>query len=191
MAYRTLRLGHRHLLKKVPAMRKLVEVVLVCALWACTAHAQSMLAGDAAKGSKKYDQFERPEVCKSCHADFYQQWRQAMMSQAYNHHWDEIEYFDLAVAHAEKVPDLKPVADGCNGCHAHLAFLAGDVPPPRPAANSRANEGVSCDFCHTVRGYEGEVPNNFSYISTPGRTKYGSKPGRTIPSPRDPILEAS
>ncbi|MGQ9559202.1 MAG: multiheme c-type cytochrome [Candidatus Oleimicrobiaceae bacterium] len=162
-------------------MRKLAEVVLVCALWACTAHAQSMPVGDAAKGSKKYDQFERPEVCKSCHGDFYQQWRQAMMSQAYTHPWDEIEYFDLAVAHAEKVPELKPVADGCNGCHAPLAFLAGDVPPPRPAANSRANESVSCDLCHTIRGYEGEVPHNFSYITTPGRTKYGPKPGRTSP----------
>ncbi|MCK7517300.1 MAG: hypothetical protein MZV64_06030 [Ignavibacteriales bacterium] len=49
-----------------------------------------------------------PEFCgTSCHTDFYQQWKQAMMSQAYTHHWDEIEYFKLAVPHAEKD------AEGC------------------------------------------------------------------------------
>ncbi|MBN1348328.1 hypothetical protein JXJ21_02885, partial [candidate division KSB1 bacterium] len=138
-------------------------------------------AGDEALGTKKYEQYEKPETCKSCHVDIYQQWTQAMMSQAYTHHWDEIEYFDLAVAHAEKVPSLKPAADGCNGCHTPLAFLAGDVPPPRPSENSRANESVSCDLCHTVNKFKGDVPFNFSYVSEPGRKKWGNKPGLTSP----------
>ncbi len=137
--------------------------------------------GDAAKGTKEYDQFERPGVCKSCHVNFYQQWRQAMMSQAYTHEWDEVEYFQLAVPHAEKDETLKGAADGCNGCHAPIAFLAGDVPPPRPSENSRANESVSCDFCHTVKGFEGDVPHNYNWISDPGRLKYGNKPGVESP----------
>ncbi|MCK7537336.1 MAG: hypothetical protein MZV63_43445 [Marinilabiliales bacterium] len=45
-----------------------------------------------------------------------------MMSQAYTHHWDEIEYFDLAVPHAEVNPALKDPVDGCNGCHAPLGI---------------------------------------------------------------------
>ncbi|MBN1894496.1 hypothetical protein JW906_08370, partial [bacterium] len=133
------------------------------------------LSGEKALGSRKYKDFERPEACKSCHTDIYQQWTQAMMSQSYVHHWDEIEYFDLAVAHADKVPSLKGAADGCNGCHAPLAYLAGDVPPPRPSEGSRANEGVSCDLCHTIKDWQGEVPVNFSYVSSPGRIKYGAK----------------
>lgn len=57
--------------------------------------------GDEALGTRKYADFDKPEVCgSSCHIDFYQQWKQAMMSQAYTHHWDEIEYFKLAVPHA-------------------------------------------------------------------------------------------
>ena len=48
-----------------------------------------------------------------------------MMSQAYTHHWDEIEYFDLAVAHAKAKPEIKDVVDGCNGCHPPLAFMRG------------------------------------------------------------------
>jgi hypothetical protein len=139
-------------------------------------------AGDGGlPGTQPYDRFEKPQVCASCHGDIYQQWTQAMMSQAYTHHWDEIEYFDLAVAHAQKVPSLKGPVDGCNGCHTPLAYLAGDVTPPRPSAGSRANESVSCDLCHTVTGFNGEIPFNFSYIPSPGRVKQGAKAGLVSP----------
>lgn len=159
-----------------------IKIALFCSFFLFTAlYSQTPPSGEALKGSKKYDQYEKPEACKSCHTHIYQQWRQAMMSQSYTHHWDEIEYFDLAVPHAEKVPGLKGPVDGCNGCHTPLAYMAGDVTPPRPSANSRANEGVSCDVCHTISGWAGDVPHNFSYISSPGRRKYGAKPGLVSP----------
>lgn len=131
-------------------------------------------AGGELLGAFKYDDFKTPEFCgTSCHKDFYQQWKQAMMSQSYTHHWDEIEYFDLAVPHAEKDEKVAEVKAGCNGCHAPISFAAGDVPPPKPEFNSRANEGVSCDVCHSISGFKGEVPYNFNYILNPGKTKYG------------------
>jgi hypothetical protein len=37
-----------------------------------------------------------------------------------------------------------------------MAFIAGDVPPPRPEEKSRANESVSCDVCHTITGFKGD-----------------------------------
>lgn len=138
-------------------------------------------AGDEALGTKKYEQYEKPETCKSCHNDIYQQWTQSMMSQAYTHHWDEIEYFELAIPHAERDPMVAGVKAGCNGCHAPLSFLAGDVPPPRPEAKSRANESVSCDICHTINQFKGDTPHNFNWISEPGRTKFGPKPGLSSP----------
>jgi len=137
--------------------------------------------GEHALGSRKYSDYEKPEVCKSCHTSIYQQWRLAMMSQAFTHHWDEIEYFGLAVPHGEKVAMFKPVSDACNGCHTPQAFLAGDVPPPRPEKNSRANESVSCDFCHSITAVAGEKPVNFNWVSNPGRTKYGAKQGLVSP----------
>lgn len=139
-------------------------------------------------GTKKYDDFEKPEYCgTSCHTDFYQQWRQAMMSQAYTHHWDEIEYFKLAIPHAEKDTMVAEVKAGCNGCHAPISFLAGDVPPPKPEMNSRANESVSCSFCHSIVGFEGDIPYNFNYISNPGKTKYSSREGE-VKSPSHLIV---
>lgn len=136
----------------------------------------SQKAGNELLGAFKYDDFKTPEYCgTSCHNDFYQQWKQAMMSQAFTHHWDEIEYFELAVPHAEKDPVVAEVKAGCNGCHSPLAFAAGDIPPKRPEFNTRANEGVSCDVCHSISGFKGDVPYNFNYILNPGTTKYGSR----------------
>jgi len=138
-------------------------------------------AGEAARGIYNYEDFEEPAVCKTCHIDLYQQWDQAMMSKAYTHHWDEIEYFKLAVPHAEVDKSMDDVQAGCNGCHTPIAFMADDIPPPKPEENSRANESVSCDVCHTITGFQGEIPFNFNYISKPGRVKYGPKEGKESP----------
>lgn len=139
-------------------------------------------AGGDALGTKSYDDYETPQFCgTSCHVDFYQQWKQAMMSQSYTHKWDEVEYFKLAVPHAERDEKVAEVKAGCNGCHAPVSFLAGDVPPPLPEMNSRANESVSCDLCHTVTGFEGDVPHNFNFISNPGNIKYGPRENADSP----------
>ncbi len=138
-------------------------------------------AGAEAHGTRKYEEYQKPRLCGSCHVDIYQQWKQAMMSQAYTHHWDEIEYFKLAIPQAEKDPKVAEVKDGCNGCHAPVSFLVGDTPPPLPEKNSRANESVHCDFCHTVTGFKGDTPYNFNFISSPGKTKYGPRVGKNSP----------
>jgi len=138
-------------------------------------------AGDAALGSLKYDDFQSDSVCAECHTDIARQHQQALMSQSFTHHWDEIEYFELALPHALKVEKVAGVKAGCNGCHAPLAFLAGDIPPQRPAAGTRANEGVSCDLCHSITGFEGDVPFNFNFIAAPGDAKQGTRSGVESP----------
>lgn len=161
-------------------MRILTAAMILWAVLACPA-ASAPAAGDAALGTRSYDEYEKPEVCAACHVDIYQQWTQSMMAQSYTHHWDEIEYFQLAVPHAEKDAKVAGVKAGCNGCHAPLSFLAGDVPPPPPGSGSRADEGVSCDLCHSITGFEGDTPYNFNWISEPGRVKQGPKPGLVSP----------
>jgi hypothetical protein len=159
----------------------------VMILWLLTGAAAPLVAqvprpaGDAALATQPYEKYERPQACATCHTDIARQHEQAMMSQAYTHHWDEIEYFELAVPHALKEEKVAGVKAGCNGCHAPLAFLAGDVPPPKPAANSRANESVSCDLCHTLTGFAGDTPFNFNWISEPGKVKQGPRPGVVSP----------
>jgi hypothetical protein len=124
------------------------------------------------KSKYSYKDFESAKKCRSCHPGIYEQWSQAMMSQAYTHNWDEIEYFDLAVPHAAAKTDLKEAVDGCNGCHTPMAFMGGgQFPPPRPSENSMANESVSCEVCHLTQSAQTDPPFNFSYMVIPGRTK--------------------
>lgn len=150
--------------------------------------AQIKVGGDAL-GTRTYNDYETPQFCgTACHTDFYQQWKQAMMSQAYTHHWDEVEYFKLAIPHAEKDEKVAEVRAGCNGCHAPVSFLAGDVPPPLPEMNSRANESVSCDLCHSITGFQGDVPHNFNFVSEPGNVKQG--PRGTGESPEHEISKS-
>ena len=155
---------------------RVVLVLMICAGVAAFAQ-QAPVAGDAALGSQPYDRFEEDSFCAECHIDIAAQHAQAMMSQSYTHAWDEIEYFELALPHSEKEPKVAGIRAGCNGCHAPLAFLAGDIPPPRPSEGSRANEGVSCDLCHSIVGFEGEVPFNFNYIVEPGDVEQGARGG--------------
>ena len=170
-------------------MRRLASLFfgLIGLVWASLLflglHPQSSVkAGDEALGTRRYEDFQTPKFCgTSCHTDFFEQWKQAMMSQAYTHHWDEIEYFKLAVPHAEKDSMVAGVKAGCNGCHAPLAFLAGDVPPPPPSAQSRANESVSCDLCHSITGFSGDTPFNYNWVVEPGKTKYGPREGKNSP----------
>jgi hypothetical protein len=166
-------------------MKRIIYIALVAIpvmLIAWASADQLVKVGDEALKTHKYEDFQKPTLCgTACHVDFYQQWSQAMMSQAYTHHWDEIEYFKLAVPHAEKDAVVAGVKAGCNGCHSPIAFMAGDVPPPLPSKNSRANEAVSCDVCHTITGFKGDVPHNFNYISEPGKTKNGPREGVSSP----------
>jgi len=161
-------------------MRNLAFILLVLAVVEAGAFAADQ-AGEQALGTKKYDDFERPRACAGCHRTFFPQWQMAMMSQAYVHPWDEIEYFLLAVPHAQREAKVAGVRAGCNGCHSPMAFLSGDVPPPVPAKRSRANEAVSCDVCHTISGRAEGTPYNFNYISSPGHTKYGPREGLESP----------
>jgi hypothetical protein len=156
----------------------LAAAALVCGLAAAQ---ETPKAGDAALGTQPYEKYERAQACATCHVDIARQHEQAMMSQAFVHAWDEIEYFELAVPHAAKEPKVAGVKAGCNGCHAPFAFLAGDVPPKRPAEKTRANEAVSCDLCHTITGFSGDTPYNFNWISQPGKVKQGPRQGAVSP----------
>lgn len=151
-------------------------------------------AGDEALGSQTYEAFEPDEDCAACHVDIARQHQQSMMSQSFTHPWDEIEYFELALPHSLKEPKVAGVKAGCNGCHAPLAFLAGDIPPKRPAAKTRANEGVSCDLCHTIVGMKGDRPYNFNWIAAPGEAKQGGRkpPGDLAhPMTENPFLRSA
>lgn len=157
-------------------MKRLVPALFVLILLALP-----LLADEDQHGKIPYEKFESAKACATCHTGIARQHEQAMMSQAYVHAWDEIEYFELAVPHAKKEPKVAGVKDGCNGCHTPMAFVAGDTPPPLPSKGSRANEAVTCDVCHTITAIKGDIPFNFNHVISPGRVKQGPRPGLKSP----------
>jgi hypothetical protein len=60
------------------------------ALIACmmiVAHAAGP-SGDAALGSRSYDDFEPNETCAECHTGIARQYEQSLMSTSFTHHWE-------------------------------------------------------------------------------------------------------
>ncbi len=166
-------------------MKKLLSVILAL-VFISSSHFSQIATKH---GELSYKDFKTPKFCgAACHIDFYQQWNQSMMSQSYTHLWDEIEYFKLAIPHANKDEKVAEIRDGCNGCHAPISYVSGDTPPPRPEMNSRANEGVSCEVCHSITGFEGDTPFNFNYIMKPGKTKYSSRVESVVSPAHDIVV---
>ena len=129
----------------------------------------------AQMGSHKYSDFKKPTSCKGCHREIYQEWSKSMMAHAFVHEWDQAEYFKLALVQAGQLPKVAGVKAGCIACHAPLAFLSGDIPPKMAKAGTRANEGVTCEICHSITGSTEKEPYNFSYTIQPGNTKQGPR----------------
>lgn len=135
----------------------------------------AMPAFAAEMGKFKYDDFKKPSYCGMCHKKIYQEWQQSMMSKSFTHKWDEVEYFELALPHSRKLEKVAGIKGGCIACHSPLAFLSGDIPPGKPADETRANEGVSCEVCHNITGTSEKVPFNFSFNIEPGKVKNGPR----------------
>ncbi len=143
--------------------------MLMCAVAALLLPSSPLNAAEM--GSHKYEQFKKPTSCKGCHRDIYREWSQSMMAQSFVHEWDQAEYFKLALVQAGQLDKVAGVKAGCIGCHSPLAFLSGDIPPKQAAAGTRANEGVSCEVCHSITGSTEKEPFNFSFVIEPGKTK--------------------
>ena len=145
-------------------------VVFLLAIWLVPAFALG-----ATMGSHKYENFVPPKKCGMCHKEIYQEWKDSMMAKSYTHEWDQVEYFKLALPHSKKLEKVAGIKAGCIACHGPLAFLSGDIPPKPASANTRANEGVSCDVCHTITGSSEKEPFNFSFTVEPGKVKNGPR----------------
>jgi len=137
--------------------------------------------GRAGKGSYPYESFDSSKKCAPCHREIYNQYQRSAMAKSQALPWDQAEYFKLALPHIRLESKVAPVEAGCINCHAPLASLAGDIPPPPAGKANPKADGVSCDLCHTIVGFGGDVPVNGNFVVNPGRVKYG--PRKDIKSP--------
>lgn len=98
--------------------------------------------------------FKTASNCQKCHEQIYEQWTTSMHSQAFR---DPIYQVLLRRIDEDRQGRLTRF---CVSCHAPLATVTRSVPEklfdgqPRPAL---LEEGVTCEFCHTIPGSELEL----------------------------------
>ena len=99
-------------------------------------------------------------VCGKCHEAIYSKWKNSMHAQSIS---DPI--FDLAFMQAvkESGDEAKKL---CLGCHAPTVRVNNDY----ELKKAITNEGIMCDFCHTVKGVDLNNQEN-PYIVDVGEVK--------------------
>jgi len=95
------------------------------------------------------------DMCRPCHGRQVAQWSASMHARA---HTDSVYNRYFIKASQESGRRLETF---CARCHTPLGVLRGEIPfaraPRRPAdtrVSAVATEGVQCDFCHTIAGYD-------------------------------------
>ncbi len=83
------------------------------------------------------------------------------------------QYFKELLPRLEREPDLLSEAARCMACHAPVVYVKGEGLLTSEEGIDPRMAGVTCDFCHTIRGYRGERPGNGNYVSVPGDQKLG------------------
>jgi len=110
--------------------------------------------------------FSTSLACRECHKDIYAYWRSSAHAESYRN-----RNFQLALhVHRDRIP--KEALRDCLACHAPLTASA---------AKELADEGVTCDFCHSIKSVRKDG-QRWRYQVEPGIVKRG--PGKDIPPDR-------
>lgn len=112
------------------------------------------------------DLFTEPDTCGSCHSQLFSQWKGSMHNNA---QIDPI--YQKVVAQASKETGGS-IDSFCSRCHTPIGTMAGEVPPlDGSKASAIAQQGIQCDFCHTVSDATGV--GNGAFKNQPGAVKRG------------------
>lgn len=150
--------------------RGLILVGVAFGLIVSTASAQDFLENQLVVEKQQFEpgSFENPGKCLSCHIDIHDQWSKSMHAYAWTNKFYRNDY---QLAHDETAGATDVL---CGACHAPIAARTGLLPPHDGSQfDATSQQGISCDFCHTVTDIE--RPFNMGHVSDPGAIKYGPR----------------
>src|SRR2546426_3355483 len=113
------------------------------------------------------------EVCAACHQDISDAWKDSAHARAVSDPAFRQGLSDSVAKHGEGTKKL------CLACHAPTTRVTRATSLNDPLVA----EGVSCDFCHTVKAVDMSRPDE-PFEMAPGPVKYG--PFEYAPSPAHP-----
>ncbi len=116
-------------------------------------------------------EYRSATACSKCHPEIYRTWKSSRHASAFTDPGFQLSYDRIRRSNPGKTPV-------CERCHNPGRFM---IPPNAPLAAVFAQEGVTCDFCHTVESVklDGPVP---LYHTSPGvmHGPRGGEPGKTV-----------
>jgi hypothetical protein len=135
-----------------------------------TAVLMVFLIGCSGSNKKLFDssEFKEASFCRKCHGEIFSQWEKSSHNNAQN---DPIYQKLYQLAEKETKGEAEQYC-AASVCHTPIGHLAAEIPPIDGSGLSKiAQDGVQCDFCHTISDME--KVGDGSYISSPGNIKRG------------------
>ena len=130
------------MLRKTTLIISLISLSTILTGWFLLAYSQpeEELAGEFAPGK-----FVSSEVCGACHQDIYNIWSEhSIHAKAVTDPIFQAGYQQAIQTHGEAIKTV------CLSCHAPTTMVTKDY----PLKTKLSREGVTCDFCHSVKAVE-------------------------------------
>ena len=133
-------------------------------------HEYSSIKTAEAVGSEKY---LPASTCRNCHNSIFDQHSQSMHGKSFDNPVFQAQYFEELLPNVKTDASLSGEAKGCIVCHAPISYITSGHIVKKDQVDPEMS-GITCDFCHTIRGYKDKSPGNGNYISSPSEQKLGT-----------------
>lgn len=166
-----------------PMMRSFIKLGSVL----CIALALGMLPmcigadrkpGKSAKTAAQKSEFWPTYTCRGCHDQIVAQHLESEHEKSFTNPAFQAQYQKDLLPKAAKDTHLRAEAYECIACHEPVAYATDG---PRSLSLLEADpkmNGVTCDICHSMTGYRGNIPQNGNYIVEPSDRKLGPFKGQ-------------
>lgn len=146
---------------------------LAVATFALAPSFSALAQAEKASARGRQPMYSRSESCENCHDKIYSQHVNSMHSRSFSNPVFQAQYVQEIVPGAYSSLEAFKEARSCTACHAPVAHRLSGPRVLDPAKVEAAPASVTCDFCHTLAGFHGDVPGNGNYQSEPGPSKFG------------------
>ncbi len=106
-------------------------------------------------------------TCQNCHGAICDQYYESQHAKSFSSLLFQAQYFREVLPRATGDADFLKEAKACIACHSPVDSIKRKTLVTEADQVDPALSGVACDFCHTIKGYDGAVPGNGNFISDP------------------------
>jgi len=119
------------------------------------------------------EQYWPSSTCRECHVKIFNQHSQSMHNRSFDNPVFQAQYFKEVLPRIKSDKGIASDAEGCIACHSPVTYSMGNKLVRSTTDVLSESSGVTCDFCHTLKGYRDDQPGSGNYISVPAKQKLG------------------